>query len=135
LPIWTSEQLAVTKLLSGINLQIYFARLGSAVLGHLEQEYLAMMPPGIRVSTLRYKRWQDRQATLFGKLLLLKALRIEFPDTGMQKFQSLGVTRDGKPFIPGGPNSIFPIQETWWYWQSSKMGPWESISRKFALSV
>jgi 4'-phosphopantetheinyl transferase len=89
--------------LSGINLQIYLTRFGSAVSGHLEQEYLAMMPPEARVSILRYKRWQDRQATLFGKLLLLRALRVKFPDTGMQKFQSLDVTRDGKPFIPGGP--------------------------------
>jgi 4'-phosphopantetheinyl transferase len=93
----------VTKFLSGISLQIYFAHSGSAVSGGLEQEYLAMMPPGIRASILHYKRWQDRQATLFGKLLLLRALRITFHDTGMKKFQSLEVTRDGKPFIPGGP--------------------------------
>jgi 4'-phosphopantetheinyl transferase len=94
----------VTKFLSGISLQIYFARSGSAVSGGLEQEYLAMMPPGICASILRYKRWQDRQATLFGKLLLLRALRITFHDTGMHKFQSLEVPQYGKPFIPGGPD-------------------------------
>jgi 4'-phosphopantetheinyl transferase len=93
----------VTKLLSGISLQVYFARSGSAVPGGLEQEYLALMPPGIRSSILRYKRWQDRQATLFGKLLLLRALRATFHEIGMQKFQLLAATRDGKPFIPGGP--------------------------------
>jgi 4'-phosphopantetheinyl transferase len=93
----------VTKLLSGIRLQIFFTRSGSAVSDRLEQEYLAMMPPGIRASILSYKRWQDRQATLFGKLLLLSALQIKFHDAGMQKFQSLEATRDGKPFIPGGP--------------------------------
>lgn len=93
----------MTKLLSGISLQIYVARSGSAVSDRLEHGYLAVMPPGIRASILRYKRWQDRQATLFGKLLLMRALRISFHDTGMQKFQLLDVTRDGKPFIPGGP--------------------------------
>ena len=62
-----------------------------------------MMPSGIRASILRYKRWQDRQATLFGKLLLLRVLRMKFHDAGMQKFQSLEITRYGKPFIPGGP--------------------------------
>ena len=62
-----------------------------------------MMPSGIRASILRYKRWQDRQATLFGKLLLLRVLRMKFRDAGMQKFQSLEITRYGKPFIPGGP--------------------------------
>jgi 4'-phosphopantetheinyl transferase len=61
------------------------------------------MPSGIRASIPRYNRWQDRQATLFGKLLLLRVLRMKFHDTGMQKFQSLEITRYGKPFIPGGP--------------------------------
>jgi 4'-phosphopantetheinyl transferase len=99
----------VTKLLrvpfrvSGVSLHIYFACSESAVSGSLGHEYLVMMPPGIRVSILSYKRWQDRQAILFGKLLLLRALLATFHDTGMQKFQLLDVTRDGKPFIPGGP--------------------------------
>jgi 4'-phosphopantetheinyl transferase len=89
--------------LSEIRLQVYCSCSGSAVFGDLEQEYLAMMPPRTRASILRFKRWQDRQATLFGRLLLLRALGRKFPDTGIQKFQSLDVTRDGKPFIPGGP--------------------------------
>lgn len=93
----------MTKLLSGISAQIYWARSGSAVSGSLEHEYLAMMPSGVRASILCYKRWQDRQATLFGKLLLLRALRIKFFNAAIQKFGSLGQTRDGKPFIPGGP--------------------------------
>jgi 4'-phosphopantetheinyl transferase len=93
----------VTKLLSGISLQIYVARSGSAASDRLGHGYLAMMPLGIRESIQHYKRWQDRQATLFGKVLLLRALRTAFHDAGMQKFQSLEVTRDGKPFIPGGP--------------------------------
>lgn len=62
-----------------------------------------MMPARIRASILRYKRWQDRQATLFGKMLLLRALRTQFPDAGMQKFQLLEAAHYGKPFIPGGP--------------------------------
>lgn len=84
-------------------LQIFYARSARAVSGSLEKEYLALMPPGIRASILRYRRWQDRQATLFGKLLLLRTLRLGFPDTGMRKFQSRDCTADGKPFIPGGP--------------------------------
>jgi len=91
------------KLLPGVNLKVYFAHSGSAVPWNLEHEYLAMMPPGIRASILRYQRWQDRQATLFGKLLLLRALQITFHDAGAQQFHSLEVTGDGKPFIPGGP--------------------------------
>jgi 4'-phosphopantetheinyl transferase len=93
----------MTKLLSGISLKIYVACSGSVVSGSLEHEYLVMMPPMIRASINRFQRWQDRQSTLFGKLLLLGALRTAFHDMGIQKFQSLELTRDGKPFIPGGP--------------------------------
>lgn len=85
------------------SLQIYVARSESALSTGLECEYLDLMPPGIRASILRYKRWQDRQATLFGKLLLLRALQINFPDTWIERFRSLEFTRDGKPFIRGCP--------------------------------
>jgi 4'-phosphopantetheinyl transferase len=93
----------VPSTISGNSLRVYFAQSGIALCAGLEQEYLTLMPPGIRASVLRYKRWQDRQATLFGKLLLWKALRIQFHDEGLQKFRSLEVTRTGKPFITGRP--------------------------------
>jgi 4'-phosphopantetheinyl transferase len=93
----------VTKLLSGNRLQIYFAHSGSALSAGLAQGYLAMMPPGIRESIGRYRRWEDRQATLFGKLLLLRALRMTPHDGRLQDLQSLEFTPHGKPFIPGGP--------------------------------
>jgi 4'-phosphopantetheinyl transferase len=86
-----------------MNLQIYVAFSGSAVSQGLEHQYLAMMPLGTLASIRRYQRWEDRQATLFGRLLLLRALRTTCHDTGMQKFQSLDATEHGKPFIPGGP--------------------------------
>jgi 4'-phosphopantetheinyl transferase len=94
----------VTELLSGIDLQIYIACSECVVPDSFEQACLDVMPPGIRASILRYNRWQDRQATLFGKLLLLRALRIKFQDAGIQQFHLLDVTRFGKPFIPGGPD-------------------------------
>jgi len=83
--------------------QIYYARFDRVVSASLEHEYLDLMLPGIRASILNYVRWQDRQATLFGKLLLLRALQINFQDTGIEMFKSLDATEDGKPFIPGGP--------------------------------
>ena len=64
---------------------------------------MAMVPAGFRASILRYKRWQDRQATLFGKMLLFRALHTNLNDSAMQKFQSQEVGRHGKPFIAGGP--------------------------------
>lgn len=84
-------------------LKILVAYSEHAVSELLEHEYLAMMPPKIRASIARYKRWQDRQATLFGKLLLLKALETKHPDAGMEKLRSMTVGQHGKPCIQGGP--------------------------------
>lgn len=97
------EPLDANKLHSGVCLQIFFARTGNILSRKVEEDYLAMMPAGIRVSIQRYNRWQDRQATLFGKMLLLRALCLESADTARQKFQSQEVSQHGKPFIAGGP--------------------------------
>ena len=97
-------QKAATKPHPGISLQIFFARSGKILSEKVEEEYLAMMPARIRSAILSYKRWQDRQATLFGKMLLLRALCLKYAETGMQKFQSQEVSRHGKPFIAGGPD-------------------------------
>ena len=97
------EPLAATKPHSGVRLQIFFAHTGNILSRKVEEEYLAMLPAGIRASLQRYKRWQDRQATLLGKMLLLMALCLESTDTARQKFQSQKVSQQGKPFIAGGP--------------------------------
>lgn len=62
-----------------------------------------MMTPGMRAAALRFKRRQDRQATLFGKLLLLRALQAKYPDYWQQKFNAVELNPFGKPFIAGGP--------------------------------
>ncbi|MFC1679018.1 4'-phosphopantetheinyl transferase family protein [Elusimicrobiota bacterium] len=84
-------------------LRIYSSHSDRAVSSDLEHEYLAMMPPKIHAAILRYVRWQDRQAALFGKLLLLRALRTKLNDTWPQGLESLDLTPYGKPFIRGGP--------------------------------
>ena len=89
--------------LTGRSAQVYFAHYGAAISDRVLCNYLEMMPPAIRSSIERYKRWQDRQATLFGKLLLLKALQLQCKDAGLRKFRSLKLSQFGKPFINGGP--------------------------------
>lgn len=91
------------KPLSGTHLHLYFTLSQRALSGRLAEAYLALLPPGMGTAIRGYRRWQDRQATLFGRLLLLRALRSAFPGRGMEKFRSLAVTDRGKPFIPGGP--------------------------------
>ena len=87
----------------GLSAQIYYTHSGDAVFDNLEHKYLAMMPTRTRASIQHYKRSHDRWKSLAGKLLLLRALRIHFHDFGMQKFQSLEITEEGKPFIKGCP--------------------------------
>ena len=89
--------------LTGRSAQVYFAHYGAAISDRVLCDYLEMMPSAIRSSIERYKRWQDRQATLFGKLLLLKALQLQCKDAGLRKFRSLKLSQFGKPFINGGP--------------------------------
>lgn len=92
-----------SKTQPGISLQIFFAHFGSVISRKVEDEYMTMVPARFRASILRYKRWQDRQATLFGKMLLFRALHSNLSDTAMQKFQYQEVGQHGKPFIAGGP--------------------------------
>lgn len=90
--------------MSSINLRIYVTRLNNAIPASLEQEYLSEMPPEIRSSIRRYHRWQDRQATLFGKLLLSNFLQSQFPDTWQHKLHTLETNQFGRPFLQSGPD-------------------------------
>lgn len=65
--------------------------------------YLALMPEGIRSAVARYRRWQDRQATLFGKLLLMKALGSSACKNRQRKLDAIEQGILGKPWLPGGP--------------------------------
>lgn len=83
---------------------VYCAQTGPALPDSLVHWFAAMMPPRIRAEIAGYKRWQDRQATLFGKLLLLRALRASSGDAAPVKLHSLEKTGNGKPRIPGEPD-------------------------------
>jgi 4'-phosphopantetheinyl transferase len=82
-------------------LQLYLAFSGSRLPEDREQQYLASMPASIRQAIARYQRWEDRQATLFGKLLLQRALQCR--NAGREPFflQQLEIAAKGKPFIKG----------------------------------
>lgn len=82
-------------------INVYAARNGIVLPDDVRNEYLAMMSLRVRRTVDRYRRWQDRQATLLGKVLLLKSLMNIFGADGVAKFQALEVAGNGKPFIPG----------------------------------
>jgi len=83
--------------------RIYCTRLQPALTVHLDQAYLALMPAEIQAAIACYQRRQDRQAVLLGKVLLLRALRQWFPQSGRQKFAALATAPQGKPFVASGP--------------------------------
>ena len=54
---------------------ILFTELTNRIDDDIFNVLLTMVPASFEEQILRYKRWQDRQTSLFGKLLLLRSLR------------------------------------------------------------
>jgi 4'-phosphopantetheinyl transferase len=84
-------------------LQVYLASSEIRLSEEMEREYMSGMPESMRTAIQRYRRWEDRQATLFGKLLLQHVLRCQTVDQGSLCLERLEQTDKGKPFIRGGP--------------------------------
>lgn len=56
-------------------IEIFYTHFSSRFPDERWNEYLSNMPGSIRDRINRYKRWQDRQGVLLGKLLLLEGLK------------------------------------------------------------
>lgn len=77
-------------------IKIYYTVFEKPLPDEMFCEYLNTLPDFIKKDVLRYNRWEDRQASLFGKLLLKKGL------TDMKVSDSLDhlkFTVCGKPFV------------------------------------
>src|SRR4051794_32137156 len=64
-------------------------------------EYLNLVPEEIKNRILRLKRWEDRQASLYGKLLLKKGLKELGLDSSLV---DLKYTPYGRPYIEHNPD-------------------------------
>jgi len=62
-------------------------------------DYLQLMPEEVRNKILRFRRWQDAHASLFGKLLLLRAG--EYLQEKNFLFSQLRYNSYGRPFLEG----------------------------------
>lgn len=60
---------------------------------------LAQLPLALQQQVLRFRRWQDRQCTLLGKLLLLEALSAA--GHGPERLAQLRYSAHGRPSLPG----------------------------------
>ncbi|WP_116107047.1 4'-phosphopantetheinyl transferase family protein [Lewinella sp. IMCC34191] len=74
------------------------------------QRLLGKLPPDLREAVARYRRWQDRQATVLGKLL---ACRIAETATGEQpSLSDLRADEYRRPYWPQLPDFDFNISHT-----------------------
>jgi 4'-phosphopantetheinyl transferase len=85
-------------------LKVYQTRSSIRISEKREGEYLERLPVALRAEIQSYRRWEDRQAALFGKLLLLHALLIRYSEWDFSILERLENTEQGKPFIKGLPD-------------------------------
>ena len=85
-------------------IKIFIAPLGRQLSEVEERDYLVQMPEQLSQRISRYQRWEDRQASLFGKLLLLTALGHHKEEAAASLLFRLGNTGSGKPEIKGMPS-------------------------------
>ena len=64
-------------------------------------KYLSLFPEEIKNRILRFKRWEDRQAGLYGKLLLKKGLEELGLDSSLI---DLKYTQYGRPYLDHNPD-------------------------------
>ena len=61
--------------------------------------YLKQLPKAMQSQVVKYRRWQDRQSALFGKLLLVNGMRVAgYPDFTLDDLQYSALKR---PFVTG----------------------------------
>jgi 4'-phosphopantetheinyl transferase len=82
-------------------LRVYLASSENRFPDELEREYLARIPTSMHAAIQRYRRWEDRQATMIGKLLLQRALGGLAVQNTSLSLENIEVTETGKPYIRG----------------------------------
>jgi 4'-phosphopantetheinyl transferase len=78
-------------------IEVYLADVGSPLSTLSFQAYLAEMPSAEKEKIIRFHHWEDRQATLFGKMLLQRGLS-RYPSLDLCQLQ---YSRYNKPFLAG----------------------------------
>ena len=81
--------------------QIYilYAKIPEHVEEEVYKKCLVFLPDSLRDKHFRFRRWQDRAANLFSKILLIKALARFGYDH--QSLDQLRYNEYGRPFLPG----------------------------------
>ena len=79
-------------------IKIFYSSFANKLDDVVFSSYLELLPLDLRNRILRYRRWEDAQASLYGKLLL----RVAFEEFGMSTdLDNLKFTEYGRPYIDG----------------------------------
>jgi len=78
-------------------INLLFTRLNSKMPDNIWNDYFLRLPPDIQKKISRYIRWQDRQAGLFGKILLSEGLK-SYSGSSLTLYD-LSYNQFGRPFI------------------------------------
>ena len=82
-------------------IKIYFSSYSNKLSSSDFSGYLNLLPPELEQRIMRYKRWEDRHASLYGKLLLMKALEKSGFDPDLLH---LKYTNYGRPYLENVPD-------------------------------
>ncbi len=78
---------------------ILYTKFEEELSSFLFEKYLRLLPSSLQEKNLKYLRWQDRHANLFGKLLLLEGLKIYGASNNV--LNELQYNEYSRPFIKG----------------------------------
>jgi 4'-phosphopantetheinyl transferase len=81
--------------------KVYFSNY-SRKLNNLDfSRYLHLLPPELEQRIMRFKKWEDQHASLYGKLLLMKALE----ESGFESdLRNLKYTKYSRPYLENIPD-------------------------------
>jgi 4'-phosphopantetheinyl transferase len=79
---------------------ILHTTIGNRLAENHEKVLLGKLPADLQMKIKRYLRWQDAQACLLGKLLLIEGLQ-RFGVDGAALIHQLQHTNFGRPYLPG----------------------------------
>ena len=81
-------------------IHILCAKISEDIPDEVYQRSLLFLPGALRDKHFKYRRWQDRAANLFSKILLVRGL--EQLGFDYKALENLEYTEHGRPHLPGG---------------------------------
>jgi len=82
-------------------IKVYFSSYSKKLSNSEFSEYLRLLPPELTQRIMRFQKWENQHASLYGKLLLMKALKDAGSDTDLRH---LKYTTYGRPYIENAPD-------------------------------